>query len=285
MTNRLPRVYIAGPMTWYPYFNFPAFDAAAKKLRNEGYDVISPAELDSSTARAAAMKSPDGDPAHYEDGESWGNCLARDVRIIADDGVEAIFVLDGWEKSRGARLETFVARLCGLPCYYFNTREQVPPAALERAHGTHEWTLASGSKSNRDPKISPIHKSLKPCPVSKLEYSETRITNFQTGGEKGSKPEAYHLLPWEQLDEVARLYEFGTNKYSAHNWRRGYSWSLSFSSLIRHARSWWAGEMVDSETGCDHMAAVIFHALALMFFNQNKSNLPDDLDDRWVGNV
>lgn len=114
------RIYIAGPMTHIPKFNFPAFDDAAMRLRNAGFDVISPAELDDPVDRAAALASPDGSALDYGKGvkKTWGEFLARDVRLIADDGIEAIVVLPGWEKSRGARLETFVAnRLCDLPVY------------------------------------------------------------------------------------------------------------------------------------------------------------------------
>jgi hypothetical protein len=111
------KVYTAGPMTGIPQFNFPAFDAAAAELRAAGYEVISPAELDDPVDRAAALASPDGSALSYGTGvkKTWGEFLARDVRLLADDGVEAIFVLPGWEKSRGARLETFVGFLCGIP--------------------------------------------------------------------------------------------------------------------------------------------------------------------------
>lgn len=107
--------------------------------------------------------------------------------------------------------------------------------------------------------------------------SETRIINEVTGGMKGSKQENFSLLPWEQLAEVARLYEFGARKYDPHNWRRGYDWDLSFSSLLRHATAWWEGEYDDPESGCDHMASVVFHALSLMFFRKYHP----DLDTRW----
>lgn len=116
------KVYIAGPMTGLPHFNFPAFDAAADLLRNHelaNFEVVSPAELDDPSARAAAMASVDGDPALYArlTGLTWADFLARDVKLIADGGIEGVVCLSGWEKSRGARLETFVAFLCGLPIY------------------------------------------------------------------------------------------------------------------------------------------------------------------------
>ena len=40
------KYYLAGPMTRYKYFNFPAFDTAAYTLRAQGYEVFSPADHD-----------------------------------------------------------------------------------------------------------------------------------------------------------------------------------------------------------------------------------------------
>ena len=116
------KVYVAGPMTGISQFNFPAFEAAAEDLRARGFEVVSPAELDDPKSRAAALASEDGDPEAYNlaTGETWGDLLARDVKLIADDGIEAIVVLEGWHASRGARLETFVGNaLCGLPVFVY----------------------------------------------------------------------------------------------------------------------------------------------------------------------
>jgi hypothetical protein len=98
-------------MSGIPQFNFPAFDAAAKKLRNvHGLAIISPAELDDAETRKAAMASPDGSPGHVP-GKTWGDFLARDVKIVADE-CSGVVLLPGWQVSRGAKLEAYVGILC-----------------------------------------------------------------------------------------------------------------------------------------------------------------------------
>lgn len=111
---RPDRLYVAGPMTNIPQFNFPAFDAAAEALRAAGFEVVSPAELDDPDDRERAMASPDGAPLHYTYGKTHADFLARDLKIIAD-GIDAIVVLPGWAKSTGARIETFIGFAYGKP--------------------------------------------------------------------------------------------------------------------------------------------------------------------------
>lgn len=116
-------IYIAGPMTHIPQFNFPAFDRAAEVLRSVGWNVVCPSELDNAEDRAAALASPDGSVLDYGNGvkATWGDFLARDVKLLADGGIHAIAVLPGWERSRGARLETFVGKaLQGMPVYEYD---------------------------------------------------------------------------------------------------------------------------------------------------------------------
>ena len=112
------KVYIAGPMTGIPQFNYPHFSDVAKMLREEGFQVVSPAEMDDPEVRAISLASPDGNLDTIEShGMTHGQFLARDVELIADDGIEAVAVLNGWENSSGARHETFVAFLNHLPIY------------------------------------------------------------------------------------------------------------------------------------------------------------------------
>lgn len=104
--------YLAGPMSNIPQFNIPAFDEAASELRSKGYDVLSPAELDSPEVREAALKSETGARGDVESIETWGDMLARDVKIISDD-VGGIIFLPDWYKSQGARLEAYVGVITG----------------------------------------------------------------------------------------------------------------------------------------------------------------------------
>lgn len=137
-------VYVAGPMSNIPKHNFPAFDAAAAKLRGMGYAVISPAEMDDPAFRRSAMRSKTGslNEGLYRT-TSWGELLSRDVKLIADGpatggSIDAIVVIDGWENSKGARLETFVARLAHKPIFRFTDDgelEPVPEKLLRKVHG------------------------------------------------------------------------------------------------------------------------------------------------------
>jgi hypothetical protein len=123
----LKTLYIAGPMSNIPQFNFPLFEAVTQVLRADGWTIISPHECDSEETRKSAWASPDG-KAGMEGSETWGECLARDVKMLADGtytadergvtgdkptAIDGIAFLPNWERSRGARLEAFVGLLTG----------------------------------------------------------------------------------------------------------------------------------------------------------------------------
>lgn len=98
-----------------------------------------------------------------------------------------------------------------------------------------------------------------------------------TGAEKGVKEERFSLLPVEALEKVARHFGVGAKKYADHNWRKGYEWSKSYDAMQRHLNAFWRGEDIDEETGSPHMAAVAFHALALLTYMDEHP----EFDDRY----
>ena len=87
--HKYPRLYISGPMTGKPGLNFPAFIDAARNLREQGYEVINPVEINS-------------DP-----NAKWEDCLKKDIEELKK--CDVIVLLDGWHQSKGARVELGVA--------------------------------------------------------------------------------------------------------------------------------------------------------------------------------
>ena len=104
------RVYIAGPMSGLPEFNFPAFRAAAKRWRDAGWEVVSPHEMD---------EQIDGFDAKSDKAMPMEHYMRRDVPELAK--CDAIALLPGWEVSKGANNEINVGRMCGLAFYDADT--------------------------------------------------------------------------------------------------------------------------------------------------------------------
>jgi hypothetical protein len=90
-----------------------------------------------------------------------------------------------------------------------------------------------------------------------------------------------HLLSTYSLEQMARVLQFGAQKYSAHNWRNGFAWSRPYSAAMRHLLAWNSGESVDSETGISHLAHA---ACCLMFLIELEKTHPQ-LDDRYKSDV
>lgn len=109
------RIYISGPMTRQPNNNSPMFDAAAKRLREQGNFVINPAELSAlfgseeeiEEAFAEAYANPLSNVKSYEEHCSRMSLAASimDADLAAVSSCDAIYMLRGWETSRGAKRE------------------------------------------------------------------------------------------------------------------------------------------------------------------------------------
>ena len=86
-------------MTGLPEFNYPAFRHAAERLRADGIEVISPAEL---------FQGQLGLPYDQYIREGLRQLLLCDT----------IYILTGWARSKGALLEIHVAEVLGLNIVY-----------------------------------------------------------------------------------------------------------------------------------------------------------------------
>lgn len=110
------KVYVAGPMRGIPEFNFPAFHAASAKLRADGHFVFSPAEKDNERHGTDISKgNANGceDVAAKEHGFDLRVALGVDLGWICAEA-DAVALLPGWERSKGATAERAAAVALGL---------------------------------------------------------------------------------------------------------------------------------------------------------------------------
>lgn len=87
-------IYISGPMTGLPEFNYPAFHDAKRDLEAAGYTVLSPADLP------------------IRDDWEWIDYIIEDLDAVFQ--ADGIATLEGHEMSKGARIECRVAKHLGM---------------------------------------------------------------------------------------------------------------------------------------------------------------------------
>ena len=105
------RLFLSGPMTGIPLFNWPEFDRWTAILRAEGNEVWSPAEND----RAKGI-----DPNDRITQAQLYELVRDDLRALVD--CEGIALMPGWQRSTGARRERDAADWCGLRVVYLEDR-------------------------------------------------------------------------------------------------------------------------------------------------------------------
>ena len=87
-----------------------------------------------------------------------------------------------------------------------------------------------------------------------------------TGARKELKDARFDLIPSAAMEQVARVYGYGTRKYAPRNWEKGYAWGWSYAALQRHLHAFWRGEEVDKESTLPHLAHAAWHCLTLLTF-------------------
>ena len=113
MTTLIPetdllKVYIAGPMRGIVNLNRKEFNRAEKFLKRIGiYDPINPARLDKESGMSdKELISKDG----------LRQAMRRDMDALLK--CDVIFMLRGWEKSEGAKIEHRLATMLGMTILY-----------------------------------------------------------------------------------------------------------------------------------------------------------------------
>ena len=104
------KVYIAGPMRGIIDFNYPRFNSCAQSLREIGWDVVNPAEIG---AKYGTPEQINANPELLK--------LVTNIELFALKSCDAIFMLEGWNTSQGAKNELAAAIAAGLEVYVWPT--------------------------------------------------------------------------------------------------------------------------------------------------------------------
>lgn len=227
MINKLfLRIYIAGPMTGVPQFNFPAFDNARDRWQHRGWEVTSPADMDREYWRehfGCEFDLDNRDPRIVAGGDIYEEWLRMDVAALAR--CDAVALLPGWEKSKGVARELLVARALNLPLYDAITGDKAAPAP------TSEPAMMLSSDST-ERKSTPVVTGV-------LDYFPLAIA------------------------AVARLSKFGNDKHNAGqplHWSRGKSYDHA-DCIGKHLIDRGA---IDPDFGVSHTVPLVWRALALL---------------------
>ncbi len=96
------KIYLSGPMTGLPEFNYPAFAKAAYELRHDGHFVYNPQEY-----------AYDGPLDKFPLREAF----AEYCDFICEEA-DALYILPNWEESKGVKAEKSLAECLGLEIVY-----------------------------------------------------------------------------------------------------------------------------------------------------------------------
>jgi hypothetical protein len=92
---------------------------------------------------------------------------------------------------------------------------------------------------------------------------------------KGKPKLDYILHLPKSVELLARIFEFGSEKYEDMNWAKGGKSDTEYlGAALRHLLKWANGEVFDEESGCNHLGHIIWNFMVLMDLNH-----PDEVMD------
>lgn len=102
--------------------------------------------------------------------------------------------------------------------------------------------------------------------------AEEKASRYNSGKLKWS------LVDFDSLEDMVRVLEFGANKYSEHNWKKGLKTTEVFESTMRHLVAYMKGEDLDPESGLPHTGHIMCNAMFLSYMSMFKK----DCDTRYI---
>lgn len=251
-------VYLAGPMSGIPHFNYPLFDEVTGYLREMGFEVISPAENN-----RALFPGVEQEPG-FEEGKGEDAGSERRTAVMKDDFhsvlvSDAIALLPGWEASSGATEERTMAETIGLPIYLIVSGASVgvPMATWVVIPDEEQVRLDHRPWSRRNQVANEIRvdvvanteqfeEALKRI-SEQIDGADSRVREFTTGATRDATDHKHDYegyfspLALRALGEYMFSHRFDSNgnPRASDNWQQGMPLEVYMKSLWRHLMDTW----------------------------------------------
>lgn len=89
------------------------------------------------------------------------------------------------------------------------------------------------------------------------------------------------MIPLIALEDCAKVFGYGAQKYARNNWLKGMDWSVPFGCLLRHMAAWQRGEDNDPESGLPHLGHAMCNLVMLSTFAKTYRE-GDDRAAQWL---
>ena len=84
----------------------------------------------------------------------------------------------------------------------------------------------------------------------------------------------WNLLPLLDIEDVVKVFHEGAKKYEPNNWQNlPNGFERYRAAMFRHLIEYMKGRRYDEETGCMHLAQVVWNALAMLHYDKNDKGL------------
>lgn len=82
----------------------------------------------------------------------------------------------------------------------------------------------------------------------------------------------WSLVHFDSISELPKVLEFGAQKYSRDNWKKGLKLNEILDSMQRHLSSVIDGEQFDDESNLHHMGHIMCNAMFYMYNYKKQTN-------------
>lgn len=84
----------------------------------------------------------------------------------------------------------------------------------------------------------------------------------------------WDLLPLNLIEKIVEIYTFGAEKYGPNTWQNledGYN--RYKAAMFRHLMEFEKGNVVDDESGREHLAHMVWNSIAMLYMSDNTYNI------------